>query len=175
MQPEIPRRFRLPDCPVYWSLDPSGADHLSMEEAEQLGFPIFTIEMEVRGWSWNKSVYTGIRQFHRANGFDPDSQEVARMLGYPLYEISKEQDGSFAHVEEIWDEPSEIHKVPDSFTLQEVVHAESGPDLSPTQKGALPVNNAAIVALPNHWKIIIGMQFALLLALGAVRLRDRFH
>ncbi|KAJ7687776.1 hypothetical protein B0H17DRAFT_1012996 [Mycena rosella] len=146
-----------------------------MEEAEELGFPVVNIEMAARGRSWDESVYKGLHQFHQAKGFDPHSLDVTDKLRYPLFKISKEPDGSFAHGEEIWDEPSEIQRVPDSFTLQEVVHAESGPDLSPTQKGALPVNNAAMVALPNHWKIIIGMQFTLLLALGAVRLRDRFH
>ncbi|KAJ7635436.1 hypothetical protein B0H17DRAFT_1217279 [Mycena rosella] len=96
---DVPSRFRLPDCPTYWSLDPSGTKHLTMEEAEKLGFPIFTIEVKVAGWSWDESVYNGIRQFHQAKGFGPDSQDVAHKLGHKLYEISKEPDVPFAHAQ----------------------------------------------------------------------------
>jgi hypothetical protein len=53
--------------------------------------------MEVWGKSWDASVYTGLRQFHQAKGFDPDSQDVARHLGQPLYQLLSETDGSFAH------------------------------------------------------------------------------
>ncbi|KAJ7821418.1 hypothetical protein B0H13DRAFT_1660301, partial [Mycena leptocephala] len=34
--------------------------------------------------SWDADVYAALRQFHRAKGFDPDSQDVARHLGYPF-------------------------------------------------------------------------------------------
>ncbi|KAJ7697867.1 hypothetical protein B0H17DRAFT_1051447 [Mycena rosella] len=146
-----------------------------MGEAEQLGFPAINIELMLWGTSWDESVYKGTRQFHQAKGFDPDSQDVARELGYPLYAISKEPHGTFAHVEEIWDEPSEFRKVPDSEPLQEAARRESGPDPSPAQKGAHPLNNAVMDVLPNHWNIIFGMQFTLIVTLGALWLCDRFH
>ncbi|KAJ7721812.1 hypothetical protein B0H16DRAFT_1473704 [Mycena metata] len=65
--------FRWPDCPAYWSLDPSGVDRLSTEEATQLGFPAFKLTTKFEGSSWDTSVYAGLRQFHQAKGFDPDS------------------------------------------------------------------------------------------------------
>jgi hypothetical protein len=34
-----PSSFTWPDCPVYWTLDDSGTDCLSKDEATQLGFP----------------------------------------------------------------------------------------------------------------------------------------
>ncbi|KAJ7024199.1 hypothetical protein C8F04DRAFT_922513, partial [Mycena alexandri] len=67
--------FKWPDCPAYWSLDPSGLDHLSTEEAARLGFPSFQLTTEIEGASWDTSVYAGLRQFHQAKGFDPDSQD----------------------------------------------------------------------------------------------------
>ncbi|KAJ7719578.1 hypothetical protein B0H16DRAFT_1700198 [Mycena metata] len=94
--------FRWPDYPAYWSLDPSGADRLSSEEATQLGFPSFQLTSKFEGLSWDTSVYAGLRQFHQAKGFDPDSQDVARDTGYPLYRLSREVNSLFAHMEEDW-------------------------------------------------------------------------
>ncbi|KAJ7111773.1 hypothetical protein C8R44DRAFT_882828 [Mycena epipterygia] len=48
---------------------------------------------------WDASVYAGLRQFHRAKGFDPESQDVARLLGHPLFQISSKFEPPFAHVE----------------------------------------------------------------------------
>jgi hypothetical protein len=44
--------FKRPDCPVYWSFNPSGTEHLSMDEAIRLGFPPiqFTTEVGLRWW-----------------------------------------------------------------------------------------------------------------------------
>ncbi|KAJ6464417.1 hypothetical protein C8R45DRAFT_1174560 [Mycena sanguinolenta] len=36
--------YQWPDCPAYWSLDPSGADRLNTEDARILGFPEIHIE-----------------------------------------------------------------------------------------------------------------------------------
>ncbi|KAF7337282.1 hypothetical protein MSAN_02280700 [Mycena sanguinolenta] len=79
--------YQWPACPAYWSLNPSGADRLSTEDAKNLGFPAIHIETRINGWSWDHSVYEGLRRFHEGKGFDPDSQEVARQLGYPLFEV----------------------------------------------------------------------------------------
>ncbi|KAJ7090018.1 hypothetical protein C8R44DRAFT_648578, partial [Mycena epipterygia] len=77
-----------PECPAYWSLDPSGSQRLSAEEAFSLGFPSLEFEMKVWGRSWNGSVYVVLSRFHAAKAFDPNSQEVALHLGLPLYKIS---------------------------------------------------------------------------------------
>ncbi|KAF7334339.1 hypothetical protein MSAN_02378800 [Mycena sanguinolenta] len=79
--------YQWPACPAYWSLDPSGADCLSTEDAKILGFPTIHIETNVKGCSWDRSVYRGLRRFHEGKGHNPESREVARRLGYPLYEV----------------------------------------------------------------------------------------
>ncbi|KAJ7822138.1 hypothetical protein B0H13DRAFT_2448403, partial [Mycena leptocephala] len=70
-----PSSFRMPDCPAYWSLDPSGAERLSLEEATELGFPRIRLRTSVRADSWDADVYAAICQFYQAKGFDPDSQD----------------------------------------------------------------------------------------------------
>ncbi|KAJ7017089.1 hypothetical protein C8F04DRAFT_1157758 [Mycena alexandri] len=95
-----PLSFKWPDCPAYWSLDPSGAERLSVEDAASLGFPPLQLSTMVEGQSWDDSVYTGLNQFHRAKGFDPESQDVARHLGEPLYQVSSERDPLFAYVDD---------------------------------------------------------------------------
>jgi hypothetical protein len=53
--------------------------------------------MEIRGQSWDPSVYAGLRKFHQAKDFDPESQDVARHLGHPLYQLSGERNTLFAY------------------------------------------------------------------------------
>ncbi|KAF7353190.1 hypothetical protein MSAN_01506600 [Mycena sanguinolenta] len=60
--------YQWPACPAYWSLDPSGADRLSTEDARNLGFPAIHIETVVGGLSWDHSVYHGLRPFHEGKG-----------------------------------------------------------------------------------------------------------
>ncbi|KAF7353245.1 MFS general substrate transporter [Mycena sanguinolenta] len=79
--------YQWPACPAYWSLDPSGADRLSMEDARILGFPAIHIETRIWGYSWDHSVYEGLRRFHEGKEFDPYSREVARQLEYSLFEV----------------------------------------------------------------------------------------
>ncbi|KAJ7315694.1 hypothetical protein DFH08DRAFT_790156 [Mycena albidolilacea] len=96
-----PFSSRWPDCPAYWSLDPSSSDWLTLEEATWLGFPAFQCTTELWGKSWEASVYEGLRKFHLAKGFDPDTQDVARHLGHPLFHLSSEDDLSFSHSESV--------------------------------------------------------------------------
>ncbi|KAJ6532506.1 hypothetical protein B0H19DRAFT_1383914 [Mycena capillaripes] len=98
-QTELPGHLRIPVCAAYWSRDPSGAERLSAEEAKNEGFPDIESRIWAFGSTWDDSVYTGIRQFHHAKGFDPWSQEVAIELGYRLYQVSCEQDDLFAHLQ----------------------------------------------------------------------------
>ncbi|KAJ7906967.1 hypothetical protein B0H13DRAFT_2504320, partial [Mycena leptocephala] len=92
-----PASFRWPDCAAYWSLDPSGAERLSPEEATELGFPSIERCTDIVAANWSTEMYAALRQFHRAKGFDPDSQDVARHLGYPLYQLPTAVDPLFAH------------------------------------------------------------------------------
>ncbi|KAJ6555792.1 hypothetical protein B0H19DRAFT_1376833 [Mycena capillaripes] len=95
-----PFSFWWPECPAYWSLDPLGNERLTAEEATELGFPSLRLHTSIGGMSWDASVYAGLRQFHKAKGFDPDRQDVARYLGQPLYQLSSEVDVPFAHVDD---------------------------------------------------------------------------
>ncbi|KAJ6464395.1 hypothetical protein C8R45DRAFT_498925 [Mycena sanguinolenta] len=90
--------FRWPDCPTYWSLDPSGVDRLSHEAAKTLGFPEIRIESRIDANSWASSVYKGLRRFHQGKGFDPYSQDLARYLDYPLFEISSNKTAPIKYV-----------------------------------------------------------------------------
>ncbi|KAJ6566408.1 hypothetical protein B0H19DRAFT_709979 [Mycena capillaripes] len=95
-----PSSFCWPDCPAYWSLDPSGVERLSAEEATDFGFPSLELTTLINGLCWDTSVYAGIREFQRAKGFDSESQDVARHLGYPLFYPCNETNAPFAHVDE---------------------------------------------------------------------------
>jgi hypothetical protein len=68
-----------------------------MEDATALGFPSISLSTNVYGRSWDASVYAGLRQFHQAKGFDPDSQDVARHLHHPLWQLASDMDAPFAH------------------------------------------------------------------------------
>jgi hypothetical protein len=87
-----PSSFRWPDYPVYWSLDPSGGERLSTEEANELGFPALQFNIRIRGKFWNADVYAGLGQFHHGKGFNPISEEVSLHLGDQLYQVSGETD-----------------------------------------------------------------------------------
>ncbi|KAJ7192161.1 hypothetical protein GGX14DRAFT_30251, partial [Mycena pura] len=99
LQMEDCTRRQHPDCPAYWSLDPAGVQRLSPEAAKELGFPDIELKVTVRGEYWDGSVFSDIRKFHQAKGFDPDSCDVARKLGYSRYQVSPDFQVPFAHSE----------------------------------------------------------------------------
>ncbi|KAF7337145.1 hypothetical protein MVEN_02152500 [Mycena venus] len=126
-----PSSFAWPYSPAYWSLDSLGVNRLSTEEATQLGFPTIQRNTEIDGEYWDDSVYAGLRQFHQAKGFDPDSQDVARHLRLPLYQLSNEIEVPFAHVteedpdeEEDWDE--DVNTTDESKDRQSAAIKENG-------------------------------------------------
>ncbi|KAF7364419.1 hypothetical protein MSAN_01102800 [Mycena sanguinolenta] len=82
-----PTSVQWPDRPAYWSLNPSGSNPLSHEEASSLGFPSITPITEVFFSCWDETVYAGLRKFDECKGFDPESQDLAKELGCPLFEI----------------------------------------------------------------------------------------
>ncbi|KAJ6534221.1 hypothetical protein B0H19DRAFT_1080708 [Mycena capillaripes] len=93
---------RYPARPAFWSLDPAGDENLSLEEATDFGFPTIEPTIEAWGRSWDPTVYTGLRQFHHGNGFDPDSQDIAKHLGQPLFRLSRDMEPLLAHVKCHW-------------------------------------------------------------------------
>ncbi|KAJ7625921.1 hypothetical protein FB45DRAFT_711945, partial [Roridomyces roridus] len=80
--------FAWPECPWFWSLDPSGISPLTPQTAQRFGFPEVKQRREVWGRRWDTSVYEGLRRLHAANGFDPDSQDIAKHLGFTLMEVA---------------------------------------------------------------------------------------
>ncbi|KAF8207727.1 hypothetical protein K438DRAFT_1814121 [Mycena galopus ATCC 62051] len=90
--------FQTPECPAYWSLDPSGVERLSTDEGKNHGFPEFEFNMSLWGRSWDNRVYTGICQFHEAKGFDPYGQEFVQEIEYSPCQVSNKQETPFAHV-----------------------------------------------------------------------------
>ncbi|KAF7374120.1 hypothetical protein MSAN_00293200 [Mycena sanguinolenta] len=87
--------LKWPQRPAYWSFDPLGIEQLDMEDAAHLGFPSVQLFTEILAKSWDTSVYAGLRQFHQAKGFDPDSRDIAQHMGHDLYHSSH---ASFAHI-----------------------------------------------------------------------------
>ncbi|KAJ7617110.1 hypothetical protein FB45DRAFT_933458 [Roridomyces roridus] len=95
-----PLEFRWPQCPAYWSLDESGEEQLSEEEAHLMGFPDMSFTTDIDGSSWQQSAYTAVAKLHRAKGFDPYTQDVARHLKNPLFRVSTERQRPFAHIDD---------------------------------------------------------------------------
>jgi hypothetical protein len=100
-QPDI-FLFHIPECPAYWSFDPSGVHQLGTEAAKDLGFPTMDVPRRVRARSWDDSTYAEIRQFHEVKGFAPRSPlSLAMEEGISLYHVSCGMDTLFAHSEPI--------------------------------------------------------------------------
>ncbi|KAJ7027341.1 hypothetical protein C8F04DRAFT_609500 [Mycena alexandri] len=180
-----------PDSPAYWSLDPLGVERLTAEDATRLGFPSMLLTTSVLGYSWDASVYAGLRQFHAAKGFDPDSQDVARHLGYPLYEPTGEMDVPFAHSkllldqigyfprrysvedeEEVEDDPSDEEKCSGVEGLSDEEEHLSGVERGPSPEAttANPLEstepfNILEPSMSHTFKIISSMKLVLILFL----------
>ncbi|KAJ6530247.1 hypothetical protein B0H19DRAFT_1082644 [Mycena capillaripes] len=73
-------RFQLPIQYAYWSLHPTGDNHLSDKEAEILGLPTLSVTMNIWGRSCDAKVYAGMRQFHEGKGFKSNTRDVAQYL-----------------------------------------------------------------------------------------------
>ncbi|KAJ7887186.1 hypothetical protein B0H13DRAFT_2666517, partial [Mycena leptocephala] len=106
-----PPRFLRPETPAYWSRDPYGVEILSTEEAKHLGFPSLEFNMLVDGQSFDQSVYTGVRKFHAAEGFDSESEEVPQEFKNPFFRVTGkddvESDHGSVHAAEGFDSESE--------------------------------------------------------------------
>ncbi|KAJ7676713.1 hypothetical protein DFH06DRAFT_1168875 [Mycena polygramma] len=89
--------FRVPDCPAYWSLDPSGVEGLNADEASVMGFSDIKFHMAVGGRSWDDNDYAGIRTFHESRGFDAYTQEAAIAMGCPLVEMTCDRYALLGH------------------------------------------------------------------------------
>ncbi|KAF7374295.1 hypothetical protein MSAN_00312700 [Mycena sanguinolenta] len=118
-----PMSYRWPHRPAYWSLNSSGDDPLSHEDASSLGFPPITLSTSVDGLSWDETVYTGLRKFDECKGFNPESQDIAKKLGYPLYEVSDALEWDLAVDREdrrndLTSELTELHVALENYMLE---------------------------------------------------------
>ncbi|KAJ7928242.1 hypothetical protein B0H13DRAFT_1007536 [Mycena leptocephala] len=143
-----PSSFRMADCPAYWSLDPSGAERLSSEEAAEVGFPSIRLDTVIFADSWDADVYAALRQFHQAKGFDPDSQDVARHLGYPLYQLPSAVDALFAHVDAADSDSQEDNQEPVDIDVDDenYVHESTATSEAPgtSLRDDMPVSRTLI-------------------------------
>ncbi|KAJ7618662.1 hypothetical protein FB45DRAFT_170161 [Roridomyces roridus] len=116
--------YTIPDCPAYWSLDPSGAARLMAEEASKLGFPDLQLELKTAGACWSEDLYTAVCQFYAAKGYGPEGLDVARELGYPIFELACTKQELHAHLQAfgLHEESDEDHfKDADEQDAEEVV------------------------------------------------------
>ncbi|KAJ7627494.1 hypothetical protein FB45DRAFT_921495 [Roridomyces roridus] len=80
--------FRLPDVFWFWSIDPTGQNFATEDQAVILGFPELRMQCPTyQGYCWDTRAYEGLAAFHAAKGFNPKSQDLAIHLGLPLYEL----------------------------------------------------------------------------------------
>ncbi|KAJ7787195.1 hypothetical protein B0H14DRAFT_2629658 [Mycena olivaceomarginata] len=103
------------DRPAYQSLDPSGANCLSSEDAKVLGFPALHIGTLFQTRTWDGSTYAGIHRFHQGKGWNPEGQDLVRHLGHPLYDLSSALVGPFANGEP---EGPLIRRSPSDHTIE---------------------------------------------------------
>ncbi|KAJ7906966.1 hypothetical protein B0H13DRAFT_2332925 [Mycena leptocephala] len=92
----------------------------------------------VRLDSSSADVYAGLRQFHRAKGFDPDSQDVA---GYPIYQLHRAGpvDPLFAHVDDAYSDSQDSDQDPVNIDADSEKHGEE-PGPAPSLRDEMPVS-----------------------------------
>ncbi|KAI3604765.1 hypothetical protein WG66_008136 [Moniliophthora roreri] len=87
----------------FWSFDETGQSRLSEEECEWWGLPVLVPDTgvldQVELYSWPTNVYTALRDWQKARGFDPTTSDWAQSRGYPELEIVGTED-LFVLVEE---------------------------------------------------------------------------
>ncbi|KAJ7642272.1 hypothetical protein FB45DRAFT_902140 [Roridomyces roridus] len=137
-----PNSVRWPQNPWFWSLEPDGESRLSEEDAAKHGFPEIELGLDLWIRCWDDLVYRGLREFHAAKGFDPDSQDLTIELGYPLFELSSGVEGGlFAQVRDEA-EDSEATLSPHSEGI-----AFNDNDPSRSQVDALPWSSVDFIKL----------------------------
>ncbi|KAF7333097.1 hypothetical protein MVEN_02375000 [Mycena venus] len=168
-----PSSFKWPDCPAYWSLDPSGVKRLTMEQAERLGFPSVRLRTGVWGFFWDESVYAGLRQFHQAKGFDPESQDVARHLGCGPFELAPNMNVPFGHVDGAGSCGDEQAGIDGTHKLDDTPSSSRG-DQGDTGGGGLEMPNPhdEIIPVSMTLKFLLNLELVLILFLALSSLCD---
>ncbi|ESK87948.1 hypothetical protein Moror_10862 [Moniliophthora roreri MCA 2997] len=78
----------------FWSFDETGQSQMSEEECERWRLPVLTsqvretiLQTSIMLQSWSTHVYTTLRDWQKARGFDPATSDWARHMRYPEFEI----------------------------------------------------------------------------------------
>uniref|UniRef100_A0A0W0EV18 Uncharacterized protein n=1 Tax=Moniliophthora roreri TaxID=221103 RepID=A0A0W0EV18_MONRR len=76
-------------CIHFWSFDEDGRSRIPEEEWARWGIPILTpyTDSYILLRSWPTHIYTALRNWQIARGFDPSTADWARECGYPEFEI----------------------------------------------------------------------------------------
>ncbi|KAK7026087.1 hypothetical protein VNI00_015733 [Paramarasmius palmivorus] len=87
----------------FWSLDENGQSEMSEEDCRRWGIPELGKSLDwdyLKLRSWPTDVYTALRKWQVARGFDPSTADWAQSLGYPELEIigGKEEEARFEGV-----------------------------------------------------------------------------
>ncbi|KAF8140868.1 hypothetical protein K438DRAFT_2116114 [Mycena galopus ATCC 62051] len=148
---------------IFNSLEPSGAQPLSTDEAKRLGFPTTDLILEVQGMYLVESLYSGLRQLYQGKGFDAYTQDVARKLGYPLYQVSEQFTSRVEEQDKTCGDDSSGSASTDTKCII-VSDAALAPD-----NAALSLS--AYTLIPSTgWTIVMSVLLALMLTLGMLRL-----
>uniref|UniRef100_A0A0W0EVX6 Uncharacterized protein n=1 Tax=Moniliophthora roreri TaxID=221103 RepID=A0A0W0EVX6_MONRR len=89
----------------FWSFGRTGQSRMSEEECERWGLPVLTLFTSSSVWlySWPAHVYTALRDWQMARGFDPATFDWARHMSYPEFEILSDL-GQFKEVRKVQEE-----------------------------------------------------------------------
>ncbi|KAJ7620313.1 hypothetical protein FB45DRAFT_929958 [Roridomyces roridus] len=158
---ESHRWYQLPDCPAYWSVNPSGAERLTPEEAAHLGFPDFELYVKIYGLRWMDDMYPGMRQFHATKGYNPDTLDLATDLGYPFYELTCEKDELHTHVRN-WKEENEPSASIELLDLTDETSSVVGEENVSVEDGVNELGEAESTQPSPGGMLIIYLQLALI-------------
>ncbi|KAJ7131340.1 hypothetical protein C8R44DRAFT_871837 [Mycena epipterygia] len=74
----------IPECPGYWSFDPTGAQKIAPGSHGLPEIRILCSEILVR---FPQDLYDAVADLHASREFNPKTLDVTHDVGYPLYEL----------------------------------------------------------------------------------------
>ena len=88
----------------FWSLDENGQSEMTEEECRRWGVPGLSAWSRIV-WqevlTWPSYIYTAIRNWQVARGFDPTTADFARSCGYPELDILINNEAAESQFEEV--------------------------------------------------------------------------
>ncbi|KAJ7658913.1 hypothetical protein B0H17DRAFT_1185580, partial [Mycena rosella] len=155
-------QFRRPECPAYWSLDASGREGVALDGVR---VPGAAFKAEIWGWSWDSTVYAGLRKFHHGKGFNPDGPDVALHLGSPLYRFSSpftdEEPDNRGTVRV--DDSKSNDEISDGASLRDGPHRPAVEEFPPTYIAGVEVSHHMATRAPGFLLLMMIVLLAFLL------------